>query len=269
MSYPQKPTCFWSPIECRGGDRVIEPNARIQDVPTNVRIVSLAQEIQEQLSERGLSSAASVSGDVLELRLAKSKFELMGGPQTGFLIVQLDVQNARRVSQELRSVPTGETSRSLAVDAIRQVLFDASTTSHLFHIGMRVEVVAGCHTGRRGNIMEKSWAPHDDWVVYLDSPPGCKRTRWNFPEGDLVPVDEDGTAGDMATQVGRAYLVACRGWTDGAARKPIRPGMIEDTHFGAIYLDSYTRGQLAAREEAERIAAKFGYKPIVVKACGG
>src|SRR5689334_1298921 len=104
MSHPNEETGLWALFsgsgQRQGGEVVEQPEAM-----PDTRLFAFATEIQEKLSERGWASAVSFGGNVLELRLAKSKFELMGGPKAGLLLVQLNVPNARRVSQELLRVP--------------------------------------------------------------------------------------------------------------------------------------------------------------------
>lgn len=255
-----------------GGEAVAPASIREPDV----RLLELAMNLQEQLEDRGVASGMSFQEDMLELRCAKEKSVLLRGPKACCIVLRLDVPNARRLSQELDRVPPGATSRSLVFEAFHQAMFGEAATTHHFEKGMRVEVVAGIHTGRFGNIGEKSTLGREDWIVYLDSPAGCKRqavgrkraTR-HFSAGELVPVEEEPAEDKSATPACRLYHAAIQGWTDGAGRKAIRPGMADHPRVGTVYLDAYTRGQRASREEAERIAAQFDYRPSVIRPCGG
>ncbi len=246
-----------------------EPDARLFDI---------ASMIQQQLADRGVASAASFQDGLLELRCAKDKAILMRGPKAACMVLRLDVPNARRLSREIGCVPLDETSRSLIFVAIFHAMFGetVSTTSHHFEEGMRVEVVGGNYEGRRGDIGYKSPLPNDDWVVYLDSPAGCKRpakgrkraTR-HFAEEDLVPAKEGATEAEAETPPVRRYYAAVQGWRDGAGGMAMRPNWFDHPRTGAIYSEAYARGQRACREESERIAAHFGYPPLVVMPSGG
>ena len=275
VSNPREETGLWSQFSPKGRS-ASDVAMDLSNHAPDTRMLEFATKLQEQLEDRGVDSVAAFRGDMLELGIAKNKAVFLRGPEAACIVLRLDLPNARRLSHELDGVPLGATSRSLVFAAIHQAMFSEAATTHHFEKGMRVEVVAGKYMGRRGNIGYAAALAQDDWVVYLDSPAGCKRpavgrkraTR-HFRVEELIPVEEEPTEGEPATPAGRSYYAAMYGWTDGAGRKPMRSGMADHPHLGAIYLDAYTRGQRAAREEADRVAAKFGYTPLVVKPCGG
>ncbi len=270
MSYPREPGPYTLPASMR------QPSVESTDEAVDSRLFEFASRIQQDLADRGVASAASFQNGMLELRCAKDKMVFLRGPDACCILLRLDVPNARRLSQELIRVPLGETARSGVFEAIHLAMFGEAATTHHFAIGMRVEVVGGNYAGRRGDIGYESTLTQDDWVVYLDSPAGCKRpakgrkraTR-HFAEEDLIPAKEEATEAEADTPPARRYHAAVQGWTDGAGRKAIRSGMADHPRIGAIYLDAYARGQRAGREESERIAAHFDYTPLVIKPSGG